>query len=340
MSEASGRELVLVVGVGRSGTSLMAGLLGQLGLHIPQPEVKADETNPRGFGEPSWVVDFHTELLERRSVSVNDARPYALELTGREAPAAEERLRRWLEEQFDIADALVVKDPRTIWFLPLWLRAAEELGASTSFLTMLRHPAEIVTSARKYYSAGLSASARACAWVNLVLHTEDATRGSSRCFVRYEDALADWETEVRRVGTQLGLPRLAAVDRRQHPEADGFVDPTLHRNRVGWEALDVSPRVREMADDVWHEVQRLVDPGDAPDLLPGLDARRAAYIEMYAEAEAIAQASANAARRRAREAAAREFADRSLRVRAARQIPKRYRAQIRRALGTVRARDA
>ena len=37
-----------------------AGILGQLGFHIPQPEVQADDTNPRGFGEPRWVVDFHS----------------------------------------------------------------------------------------------------------------------------------------------------------------------------------------------------------------------------------------------------------------------------------------
>ena len=61
----SERRLLLVVGVGRSGTSLMAGILCQLGFHIPQPEVKADETNPRGFGEPRWVVDFHTRLLQQ-----------------------------------------------------------------------------------------------------------------------------------------------------------------------------------------------------------------------------------------------------------------------------------
>ena len=44
-------------------------MLGQLGFHIPQPEVKADDTNPRGFGEPRWVVDFHTRLLRELRVT-------------------------------------------------------------------------------------------------------------------------------------------------------------------------------------------------------------------------------------------------------------------------------
>ena len=59
----SNRRVVFVVGSGRSGTSTMAGTLRTLGLHVPQPEVVADATNPKGFGEPRWVVDLHPELL-------------------------------------------------------------------------------------------------------------------------------------------------------------------------------------------------------------------------------------------------------------------------------------
>ncbi len=44
------RRVVFVVGSGRSGTSTMAGTLQTLGLHVPQPEVVADATNPKGFG--------------------------------------------------------------------------------------------------------------------------------------------------------------------------------------------------------------------------------------------------------------------------------------------------
>lgn len=318
------RRLVLVVGVGRSGTSLAAGILGQLGFHIPQPEVKADETNPRGFGEPRWVVDFHTRLLRQRSVTVNDARPEALKIAAHPGPRAGHRLREWLEEQFEVDPSLVVKDPRTVWFLPLWTTAAEQLGASTSFLTMLRHPAEVVTSARKYYGTGQTAASRTGAWINLILETERFTRGKPRAFVRYEDLLADWQREIRRAGTSLGAPELATAEHT--PAVDAFVDPALHRNRVGWEALDVPPRVRELADEVWEQLGRLAgEGGDEP--RAALDDARAAYRELYGEAEALAYSSIGAARRKGI-ASAQQPAPPSLRVRVARRIPKRYRRAL------------
>ena len=41
------------------------------------PHHSADATNPRGFAESQWVVDFHTRLLKTARVQVSDARPGA-----------------------------------------------------------------------------------------------------------------------------------------------------------------------------------------------------------------------------------------------------------------------
>ncbi len=301
MSDLGERRLVLVVGVGRSGTSLASGMLGQLGFHIPQPEVTADDTNPRGFGEPRWVVDFHSRLLSERRVTLNDARPAAWDILGAAAEddAVRARLSGWLGDQARQAGSLVVKDPRTVWFLPLWRRCADELDLATSFVTMLRHPAEIVASARKSYGPGLTTAGRTSAWLNLILETEHATRGRRRAFINYEDLLADWPREIRRTGEAIDVPWLAAVDRAEHPAVDAFVDPALHRNRVGWGELDVPGPVRDLAEHVWGALQPLTRPGNDDDATRSqLDEARAAYRELYGAAEAIAQSSVMAARAR------------------------------------------
>ena len=336
----SDRRLVLVVGVGRSGTSLLTGILGQVGFHVPQPEVKADDTNPRGFSEPRWAVDFHDRMLRRRRVTVNDARPAAFEklATDPEVEASRSELRQWLKGELAQADVIVVKDPRTVWFLPLWTQCAREVGVETSFVTMLRHPAETLASARKSYGDWQGEASRAAAWLNVSLETEHATRGAKRAFVRYEDLLADWSPQIRRLGTLLALPQLADVTPAAYPSVDEFVDPTLHRNRVQWSDLHVPARVQDMAEDVWQALQPLAAGTEEP---PGIaerfDAARTAYQAVYAEAEAIAQNSIHAVRPRRRQA---ESGPPSLRVRVARRIPVRYRKQLRATLGRLRPRSA
>src|SRR5687768_17883870 len=120
-SAPSQRSLVVVAGSGRSGTSLFSGILQRLGYHVPQPEVPPDATNPRGFAESQWVVDFHSKLLRAAGVQVSDARPKAWGLTAQAALDVELRreLRMWLEEGFERSENVIVKDPRLAWFLPL-----------------------------------------------------------------------------------------------------------------------------------------------------------------------------------------------------------------------------
>jgi hypothetical protein len=333
------RRLVLVVGVGRSGTSLLTGVLGQLGFHVPQPEVEADDTNPRGFSEPRWVVDFHSKLLKARRVTVNDSRPKAFEST---ATAADDgpthaELRDWLSGQLEAPDSVVVKDPRTGWFLPLWTRSSAELGVEARYVTMLRHPAEILASAAKSYGDWQSPASRAAAWINITLETERATRGSRRAFVRYEDLLDDWPREIDRVAELLDLPKLTGGGLRERfPAVDRFVDPTLHRNRIRWDELDVPASMRDMAEQVWTELQPLADPGgDNPELHARLDAARAAYGELYREAESVAQSSITAAKPRRKPKKppqAGPAPSPSLKVRLARRVPAPARRRLRKAL--------
>jgi hypothetical protein len=325
------RRLLLVVGIGRSGTSVFTGILGQLGWYVPQPEVKADDTNPRGFGEPRWVVDLHTSLQQSRRVTNMDSRPAANDLMDRVAddPAVRARLRGWLEEQFGQADNVVVKDPRVVWFLPLWRRCAADVGVEVSFATMLRYPTEVIVSARRSYGTWQSDASRAAAWINVMLHTEKATRDSPRAFVRYDDLLAGWESEIRRVAAPLQLPWLTDISADRRAAVDGFVDPSLRRSQLGWDEVKVPEQVRTMIDTVWEQLTPLTRPGEeGPATRAELDVSREAYIRFYADVEALAQSSINAARPRRGEEAAARPAQPTLTRRVMGKVPPRYRRLV------------
>ena len=186
----SNRRVVFVVGSGRSGTSTMAGTLRTLGLHVPQPEVVADATNPKGFGEPRWVVDLHHELLQRSNVQVSDARPRAWLDTGTTSGdhATRERVAAWLEDQFAVARRARRQGPaRLVVPRPVASRA-DRCDATSSYVTMLRPVTEVVGSKQTYYGPRGQSGAgsdqgdvtRTAAWVNMMLHTERATRGQQR----------------------------------------------------------------------------------------------------------------------------------------------------------------
>ena len=305
-SERAGR-VVVVAGSGRSGTSSIAGVLKSVGLLIPPPEVPGNRTNPRGFFEPRWAVDFQTRLLRRSSVVLTDARPAAFDLTAAAAEADDVRheIGGWVRDHLAQCPELVVKDPRNSWFLPMWRRAAADAGAEVAFLTMLRHPAEVVGSKDKYYkntSAGESPrqaqTTRVASWLNVALFTEATTRDARRTFVLYNDLLDDWRAVVGRVVDELGLERGRELTDAQAVEIDEFVDPGLRRVRTDWSDIDCPDDVRELAQEVWDLLVVLAGSGgfDA-EAEERLDVLRARYVQMYVDAEALAQSSAEDARR-------------------------------------------
>jgi hypothetical protein len=343
------RQIVFVAGSGRSGTSLMSGILKNMGLHVPEPEVAADKTNPKGFGEPKWVVGFHEMLLGRVHVDPADARPGAWFDAGRACiqEANRSRLAEWLDPQFQAADALVIKDPRISWFLGLWRVAAVRVGAATSTIVMLRPPAEVVGSGNIYYGEGpgdasggrIDDISRLAGWLNVMLFTERATRGSRRSFVRYHDLLTDWTSTVVRVGEDLGLADVTNAGTGQMQEVHRFVDPELHRARTTWDDLSVPTVLRDLAEATWQQLDLLAEPGgDTPEVHATLDGLRREYGILYAEAEALARSSVVAAGPAYLEATRRAAAADAEAALADASGPRRFYLRSRRAAGRVKRR--
>lgn len=302
------RKVLFVAGAGRSGTSTLAGLVKIMGLHVPEPEVTADPTNPKGFAEPAWAVEFHEEFLKKAGVQVGDARPAAWfktsQVGGRERPRA--MAAAWLEEHFGHGSELVVKDPRLAWFITLWEVAAVRSSAAPVFATMLRPPSEVVASKETYYSNRLGSAHLAASWVNMMLHTERATRShvddGGRVFVRYSDLLDDWTKTVMHVGETLDLQHILHAGTEQIREGHRFVDPGLRRMSRSLDELGLPGRLHEIVAESWDALDRLAEPGgDTVDVHTTLDQLREAYLDLYEESEAIARSSAVAARASAQE---------------------------------------
>lgn len=285
-------KLVIVTGSGRSGTSSVAGTLKRLGLHVPQPEVEADESNPRGYYEPLWVTEFHKELLNPLPVRTIDSRPSAAERAAEACtPEVEQRLREWLSGELDHPQ-VVIKDPREFWVHEMWLRVAGELGAEVTTLTMLRHPTEVVRSRDTAYLTETAPGFRrqrettnVAAWVNAAFETERTTRGHRRAFVPYADLISDWRSAMGRAGEQLAISYGDTT--APHP-VDDFIDAKLNRSQVTWDDLEVAPQLSDLADRTWAAMAVLVERPHDETAIADLARLREEYVVMYEFAAAMA----------------------------------------------------
>jgi hypothetical protein len=279
---SAARRVVLVLGPGRSGTSTLAGVLAHSGFTVPDA-VAPEESNPRGFFEPEWVMRFHLDLLERADVRTLDADPDAMGSMARvlHDDVVRQRLRDWLAGCLDQYDRLVIKDPRLVWFHDLWMDVARGLGHEPGLVVMLRHPSEVASSRSEFYqSREVSAVA---GWVNVALMTELLTRGSARALVHYPRLTADWRTEAVRVRELLGLRLDPDPQLTPHP-VDAFIDPGLRRRETGWVDSAVPVHVRALADTAFQALGEVADHGESEERADRLDELRREYTAMHAAA--------------------------------------------------------
>ncbi|MBB6627438.1 sulfotransferase [Nocardioides sp. KIGAM211] len=303
--------LVLITGTGRSGTSTMSGTFHHLGLHVPGPYLGANESNPKGFFESKWAVAFHKEIVKAARIHDFDSRPAAFE-RAQEAwsPQRRARLASFLTEQAAQGDQVVVKDPRSVWAQGLWRDAAAEAGLEIRYVSMLRHPAEVIGSRATYYASSGDEEKRrryetfnVARWINSSVLSERETRGSARAFVRYTDLLTDWRPVLTTLGADLGL-RFDPDPAAGGPSpVDDFIDPDLRRHQVTWDELQIPAELQDVAQRIWDALEILADAhGEDAAASAEVTAQGERYARLFEDAAAISHDAMEEARDEARRA--------------------------------------
>ncbi len=334
------RQMLVVAGSGRSGTSLFTGLTGRLGVHIPKPEVSANRSNPRGFGEPRWLVDYHNDLLSSVDVVIEDGRPEAWDLTDKiaEDPKALGPLVDWLELQFSENERIVVKDPRLAWFLELHRAAADKVGADVRVATMLRHPAEVMRSREIAYGTRTANTTRVVGWLTMMLGTEVRSRDLPRATVRYDDLLGDWRTSMTLAEATIEMGLFERATEAQIADADDLVDPKLRRSSADWDELGLPPRVLDLASRTYDTYGRLVgtSAADQETTRGELDGLREELAAYYDECFDVARNRTGAFVRREKRKTARRVREEMRQTADAQSPVARARAVVRRTAGRLR----
>src|SRR5689334_22437193 len=83
----NGRICLVVLGMHRSGTSLLAGVLGLLGASLPKHMMPPNGANPKGFFEAQKIVGLHDNMLSAMKSSWIDFRRLDLSRLGPKATA-------------------------------------------------------------------------------------------------------------------------------------------------------------------------------------------------------------------------------------------------------------
>ena len=219
--------VVFVLGMGRSGTSALTGVLALCGGGLPEALLGPSHANPHGHWEPWDALKLNDAFLVG-----NDATWYdpTLRLQGEVTLGNEKttvyirRIQAFLRS-LPPAPFSVIKDPRITALSDFWFEAARQIGLAVGVAIAIRHPEEVAASLAARDQATLELSH--ALWLKSNLLAERQSRSLPRIFVDYENLLRDWRGEAARVASALSVD----LSLRNATAVDGFLRKDLRRQQ-------------------------------------------------------------------------------------------------------------
>ncbi|MES2017074.1 MAG: hypothetical protein V4484_11315 [Pseudomonadota bacterium] len=219
-----GGRIVAVLGMHRSGTSLVTRALQVLGVSLgDQLMAPSDGNNAKGFFEDVEINELNIALLRALDCDWQSIRPLE--------QADFDLLYRagWVDQAIAVMRAKIAsvalfgfKDPRTAKLLPFWQEVFRAGGFSVTYLLAIRNPASVADSlltrdglprARSYYL-----------WLEHVLNSLTGTVGCQPVLVDYDDFFGDADGVLEQMAAGLGL----CVDADEREEfSNEFLDERL-----------------------------------------------------------------------------------------------------------------
>ena len=250
------RRVICVMGMHRSGTSLIARMVNLLGVELGPEErlFPPQADNPKGFFEYIPFVLINERILDRHGGRWH-APPELAASWWRSPRALDLKLRVRALARRDFRDAPLWgwKDPRVCLTLPFWRSIYPDLIA----IICLRNPLDVARSLEK--REGMPIEQGLWLWELYLAGALEHSEGCTRLVVSYEDALSEPVEACARIGRVIlgeeGSRRALAAA----PQLADLVDPEMQHGSATSGSLLPNTVVPDSARELYGELLEMAE---------------------------------------------------------------------------------
>lgn len=266
----------LVLGMHRSGTSAVTGVLERMGCFVSDEaeRMPAREDNPKGFGERLDVAQLNDEILAAAGAAWHI--PTALDLDRIPEGKAESFRERAasIVETLESRRPWVLKDPRIGLLLSFW----KPMLGETVDVVVHRHPVQVAQSLQARDALPLPVGVTLWEVYNVAILRH--TRSSRRFFVSFERLVKDPVSVSREIHEAAGRHDDHGLESPDPDAIREFIDADLFHHDGGDGVLEeryLAASQRALLD--------LLTRGDVPegDEAPSISAESSRILEVHAE---------------------------------------------------------
>ncbi|RKT44463.1 glycosyltransferase [Thiocapsa rosea] len=247
---------LLVLGMHRSGTSVVTRLLNMMGAYFGPEGVSlgANDENPKGFWERRDVLELDESLLRAGGADWDRVADFALDKIPEDAREAFRRQAQALILELDAHRPWVVKEPRLSLLAPLW----RDLLEVPVCVYVHRHPIQVAQSLNR--RNGFPIAFGLALWERYTLDALRAASDLPTVSVMHRDVMRDPVWTTRTLFEQLESVGVQGLRLPSEREILAFVDPKLFRQTGGadLEAKYISVHQKALADAIENDFPRLL----------------------------------------------------------------------------------
>ncbi|MDA8176908.1 hypothetical protein, partial [Acidithiobacillus sp.] len=221
------KQLLVVLGMHRSGTSAITRGLQVLGASPGDAIMPTAPENPKGFWEDLDIVRINESILTAYKSTWDHVGLLDLKGQSPALAALQNDAQAMLTQKLSQIDCFAIKDPRLPRLLPFWQPIFVTNNLSVAYVIALRNPLSVADSLAR--RNGFDRVKSTLLWQEHLLAAVHHTQGQRRVIVDYDRLLDDPNATLRRIAAQLGIGPI-------HPEAlreyqANFLDIGLRHTR-------------------------------------------------------------------------------------------------------------
>ncbi|MFZ2727423.1 MAG: hypothetical protein WAX77_14305 [Methylococcaceae bacterium] len=232
--QAPQKQAILILGMHRSGTSVLTRIINLLGADIAHDLMENNFANETGYWESIELAKIHDDILASFNSSWDDILPNTLYLQKENTNYYKTLLNDYLLKTFSQSNFFVIKDPRLCKLIPLWLEVLAQSNIGVKVIIPFRNPLEVAGSLQK--RDGFSTEKSFLMWLRHILEVEQHTRGLKRCFINYVQLLNNHQQVIEAITKQCAIQWPYEIESVLN-QVNQFIDPSHYHQRIDNEQL-------------------------------------------------------------------------------------------------------
>ncbi len=225
---------ILILGMHRSGTSALTGVLNLLDVYLGNTLMKANFANEKGYFENDKIFEINEILLSQCDSSWNDTFYNEAKL---ECIQEVDTLKSIIKKEFEYSNLFAIKDPRLALLFPIYKKVLESLSIDIKIILPYRNPLEVASSLHKRDS--MSKEKGMLLWAFYFLLAEKYSRDYDRVFIDFDILMTNPQKIMTIISEKLHIDFNAKY--AQHKEKiSEFLEPNLKHHNIAMDNLSDS----------------------------------------------------------------------------------------------------